>query len=66
MPRYLVCIDPTPATDGSCQTTAWVDVGGIKQYLPTTAQATELGSIFMVSLLTLAAAKRILKPQKGL
>jgi len=66
MPRYLICTDPEPLPDGTCQTTAWVDVGGIKQYLPTTAQATEIGSIFMVSLLTLAAAKRILKPQKGL
>lgn len=64
--RYLVCIDPVLAADGSCQQTAWVDVGGVRDYLPTTEQAVEVGVVFFVSLFTLAAAIRILKPQRHL
>ena len=66
MPRYLACVDPVPEPSGTCTTTVWVDDGGLTAYLPTVEQATEIGSIFMISLLTLAAAKRILKPQRGL
>lgn len=66
MPRYLVCLDPQPAQDGSCAQTAWMEVGGIVQYLPTVEQANVVGSLFFASLLTIAAAKRILKPPRHL
>lgn len=65
MARVLTCIDPTPAQDGSCTQHAWIEQG-FTQYLPTTEQAVEVGGAFFVSLLTLAAAKRILKPPKEL
>lgn len=65
MPRYLVCIDePAPAPAETCAQTRWVELGGVAAYLPTVEQATEIGSIFMVSLLTIAFAKNILKPPK--
>lgn len=64
MARVLTCIDPLPAQDGSCAHQAWVEQGSIVQYLPTNEQAVEVGGVFFVSLFTLAAAKRILKPQK--
>lgn len=27
--RVLVCVDPTPASDGSCATTAWLEQPGV-------------------------------------
>lgn len=60
--RYLACLDHQPRADGSCQRQAWVEQPSWKQYLPTTEQAVEIGGVFFVSLFTLAAAKRLLKP----
>ncbi|MCC4615624.1 hypothetical protein LL972_06295 [Xanthomonas campestris pv. asclepiadis] len=63
MARVLTCLDSVPAQDGTCAQYAFVEQG-FTQYLPTNEQAVEIGAAFFVSLFTLAAAKRILKPQK--
>lgn len=64
MPRVLTCIDPTPSPDGTCATEAWIDQGGLADYLPTTEQANVIGIAFFGALFLVAAAKRSLKPQR--
>lgn len=64
MARVLVCIDPLPLSDGTCQTEAWIEQPTISDYLPTVAEATEVGSVFAFSLVTIAAIKHIMKPRR--
>lgn len=64
MPRVLTCIDPTPSPDGTCANEAWVDQGGLADYLPTTEQANVVGFMFFATLLLITVAKRTLKPQR--
>jgi len=62
--RYLACLDEQTPVGGTCQNMAWIEQPTWVQYLPTTEQAVEVGGVFFVSLFTLAAAKRLLKPPK--
>lgn len=34
MPRVLTCLDPVPASDGTCADQAWVDQSGLLPPLP--------------------------------
>lgn len=65
MARIAHCIDPEPLSDGSCQTVAWIEQGGIADMLPTPAQAASVGVVFLGSLVMIAFAVRAIKPQKG-
>jgi hypothetical protein len=53
MPRYLTCIDPVPASDGTCQETAWIDQGGIADMLPTVEQGNTVGMAIFGALVML-------------
>ena len=58
--RVLACLDPVPAQDGSCAQAAYIDLPSWVDYLPTVDQANEVGMVFFISLMTLAAARRLL------
>lgn len=64
MARVLACIDPSPLPDGQCQTTAWIEQGGIADMLPTMYQANVVGGAFFGSLVLIAFVKRTLKPPR--
>lgn len=64
MPRVLVCLDPTPAQDGSCQLQAWVEQPSIADMLPTVDQANIVGPAFVLGLCTLAALG-LIRPRDG-
>jgi len=63
--RYLVCLDAQPAADGSCAQTAFVEVAGWRDVLPTVDQANDVGLVFFTSLVTLAAFKSLLQPPRS-
>ena len=64
MPRVLACIDETPAPDGSCAQTAWVDQASFTDFLPTHQQANAVGVAFFGALVIVAFAKQAFKPQR--
>lgn len=66
MPRYLVCLDEPAPANGVCAHEAWIEQPTWASYLPTVQQAVEIGVTFWGSLIVLAAAKRLLKPQRHL
>lgn len=63
MARVLVCLDPTPAQDGSCAQTAWIEQPSIIDYLPTVEEANVVGPAFAAGLCILAALG-LLNPKK--
>ncbi len=65
MARTLVCIDPQPLEDGSCQQTAWIEQPSVVDLLPTMEVADMWGKAFFVGIVTLAAAVSLLKPPRG-
>ncbi len=65
MPRYLTCIDPVPASDGSCQQTAWIEQGGIADMLPTAEQGNTVGMQIFAALCLLAVMRLINPRNKG-
>lgn len=62
--RVLTCIDPVPASDGSCAAQAWVEQAGFADLLPSVEEANEVGFAFASSLIIIAATKRFFKPQR--
>ncbi|XQA67119.1 hypothetical protein ACM9XC_07230 [Xanthomonas sacchari] len=62
MARVLTCIDPTPAQDGTCAQTAWVDEPTWVHMLPTVDQANQVGAAIFTSVMVVAVAKRLLFP----
>ena len=64
MPRVLQCLDPVPASDGSCATQAWVELPTWVDSFPTVDQANQVGAVFFVSLVTLGVAKKLLFPNQ--
>lgn len=64
MPRVLVCIDPQPATDGSCQQTEWIEQASVADMLPTIDDAQMVGSWFFASIVLLAAMVLLLPPKE--
>jgi len=62
--RYLVCLDAVPGSDGSCNSTAWVEQPTLLDYLPTVGQANTVGFAFFSSLFLIAAVKRFFKPTR--
>ncbi len=64
--RYLVCIDPAPAADGTCQQSAWVEQSSWRDLLPTVEQGNAIGFAFFSSLFLIAAAVRSFKPPRGM
>lgn len=64
MPRYLVCLDPQPAQDGSCAQSAWVEVAGVADILPTPEQGNVVGMAIFAAFVTLAVL-RLLNTRKG-
>jgi len=62
--RYLVCLDAIPASDGTCNQTAWVEKPMLFDYLPTVGEANTVGFAFFSSLFLIAAAKRFFKPTR--
>jgi len=64
MPRVLICLDNTPAPDGSCAQTAWADQADFKDFLPTHEQANAVGVAFFGALVLVAFIKRTFKPQR--
>lgn len=64
MARVLVCIDPLPLPDGSCQTEAWIEQPTFSDYLPTPGESAEVGFAFASTLVIVAAVKHFLKPRR--
>lgn len=64
MARVLTCIDPTPASDGSCAQSAWVDQATWIDYLPTVEQANTVGFAIFCALAMLAAF-RLINPRES-
>lgn len=64
--RYLACLDTQQPVGATCQNMAWIEQPTWASYLPTVEQGVGIGGILMTSLLTIAAAKRLLKPPKDI
>jgi hypothetical protein len=62
--RVLVCLDPVPAADGSCQSMAWVEQPSITDYLPSPEEGAAIGVTYAFTLITLAAVLRFFQPPK--
>lgn len=54
MPRVLVCLDATPASDGSCVEQAWMQINTIPEF-PTVEQGQTVGFAIFASLVLLAS-----------
>lgn len=63
--RVLACVDPVPASDGSCVAQAWIEQPSFADVLPSLSEANEVGFAFLSSLVIIAAVKRYLKPQRS-
>lgn len=61
MSKVLTCLD-FDSTTQTCISEAWVDQSSIVDYLPTVEQANTIGAVMFTSLMTLAAARRLLFP----
>ena len=64
MPRILACVDPVPASDGTCQQTVWIDQGGIADMLPTVEEGNTVGMAIFGAFVMLGIF-RILNVKKG-
>lgn len=62
--RYLACDETKLTETGECLAEVWVQVPSWSDALPTVEEAQTVGAAFFVSLLILAAMKRLLKPQR--
>jgi len=62
--RVLICIDPLPLEDGTCQTTAWIEQSMVADMLPTVDQAHIVGGVFFGSLVVIAAMSLLLPPRE--
>lgn len=60
MPRVLTCIDPVPATDGTCTTTAWLEFPTVLPNL-TVEQGREIGFALFAMVAGMVAMKLITK-----
>lgn len=59
MAKVLMCIQFNESTK-QCEEQAWVDQSDWTTYLPTVEQATAVGGVYFVGLMTLAALKGLL------
>lgn len=64
MARILTCIDPVPASDGTCQQTAWIEQGGIVDMMPTVEEGNAVGMAIFAAFVILGTY-RILNTKKG-
>lgn len=64
MARVLSCVDPVPASDGTCQTTAWIEQAGIADMMPTVEEGNTVGMAIFTAFVMLGMF-RLLKPKKG-
>jgi hypothetical protein len=61
--RVLTCIDATPNPDGSCATSAYVEIPSWTDTLPTIEDAQSVGFHMFASLAILAAMALLLPPR---
>lgn len=64
MPRVLVCLDPQPNPDGSCEQSAWIEQPSIADMLPTVDEANAVGFALFSGLIVLAAMSLLLPPRE--
>ena len=60
--RVLVCLDPTPAEDGTCANSAFVEQTTMADYMPTREDANLVGMSIFGAVLTVVAIAYILNP----
>lgn len=63
--RVLVCTDPTPASDGSCAATAWLEVPTWTDSLPTVDQAQAVGFSVFAAICIIGAMRLLLPPKES-
>lgn len=62
MPRVLTCMDVTPAQDGTCAQTAWVEAPMLLPAL-TLEQGKAIGHALLLAMISVAVVKVFLSPR---